>query len=67
MRSECLPFSQIPHTTRLFADFLSYQPNVHQFYWRSAFFAEWFKDQGAAVHQDAQRRERVSAILERQN
>lgn len=67
VRSECLPFSQIPHTTRLFADFLSYQPNIHQFYSRSAFFAEWFKDQSPAVRHDAQRRERVSDILERQN
>jgi len=67
VRSECLPFRQIPHTTRLFGDFLSYQPNIHQFYSRSAFFTEWFKDQGPSVRHDAQRRERVSAILERQN
>ena len=26
MKAHCLPFSQIPHTTRLFTDFLSYLP-----------------------------------------
>ena len=32
MKAHCLPFSQIPHTTRLFADFLAYIPNIRQFY-----------------------------------
>ena len=67
MRSECLPFSQIPHSTPLFTDFLSFQPKVRQFYPRSAFFLEWLKDEAAAVSYDSQRRERVATILERQN
>ena len=67
MKSECLPFSQIPHTTRLFADFLSGDSKVLQFYPRSAYFNQWFKDQASSLHYDSERRERVSAILERQN
>lgn len=67
MRSECLPFSQIPHTTPLFTDFLSYQPKVQPFFPRSAFFAEWLKDEAIAVSYDSQRRERVATVLERQN
>ena len=46
MKSECLPFSQIPHTTRLFADFLSDHSKVQQFYPRSAYFNQWFEGRG---------------------
>lgn len=67
MRSECLPFSQIPHTTPLFTDFLSYQSRLHRFYSHSPFFAEWLQDEAAAVRYEAQRRERVATILDRQN
>lgn len=67
MRSECLPFSQIPHTTPLFTDFLSYQSKLYQFYPHSPFFAEWLKDEASAVRYDAQRREQVAAILDREN
>ena len=67
MRSECLPFTQIPHATPLFTDFLSYQPKVHPFYPRSAFLAEWLKSEAAAVHYDVQRQARVATILARQN
>jgi bacillithiol biosynthesis cysteine-adding enzyme BshC len=65
--SECLPFSQIPHTARLFADFLSSHSKVQQFYPRSANFSEWFKDEAASLRYDSERRQRVSSILERQN
>src|SRR5271169_4034003 len=67
VKSECLPFSQIPHTTRLFADFLSDQSKVQQFYPRSAYFNQWFKDEASTLRYDSDRRARVSAILERQN
>ncbi len=67
MKSQCLPFGQIPHTTRLFADFLSYSPQVQQFYPRSPRFSEWFKDEAAGVVYESSRRQEVSAALERQN
>jgi bacillithiol biosynthesis cysteine-adding enzyme BshC len=67
VKSECLPFSQIPHTTRLFADFISDHIKVQQFYPRSAHFNEWFKDEASRLAYDATRRQQVSAILERQN
>ena len=67
MKSECLPFSQIPHTTQLFADFLSDYSKVRQFYPRSPYFNQWMKDEAAAVRYDPARRERVAAILARQN
>ncbi len=65
MKAQCLPYTQIPHTTRLFADFLSDFPKVQQFYPSSPNSSDWQKT--PIVRYDDQRRARVSAILERQN
>jgi bacillithiol synthase len=67
MKSQCLPFQQIPHTTRLFLDYLSYTPSVRSFYPRSPIFSEWVKDESKRVVYDTARRGKVSEILERQN
>ena len=67
MKSQCLPFQQIPHTTRLFLDYLSYTASVRGFYPRSPIFSEWVKDESQRVGYDAARRGKVSEILERQN
>jgi bacillithiol biosynthesis cysteine-adding enzyme BshC len=67
VKSHCLPFSQIPHTTRLFTDFLAYSPKVAQFYPRSPFFGEWVKEEAERVKYDSARRANVAEILERQN
>ncbi|MGB0012446.1 MAG: bacillithiol biosynthesis cysteine-adding enzyme BshC [Candidatus Sulfotelmatobacter sp.] len=67
MKSQCLPFAQIPHTTRLFTDFLSYSPAVRPFYPHSPHFDEWFKVEASNIKYESARRERVSVILERQN
>ncbi|MGA8620031.1 MAG: bacillithiol biosynthesis cysteine-adding enzyme BshC [Candidatus Sulfotelmatobacter sp.] len=67
MKAQCLPFTQIPQTTPLFTDFLSYSSNVRPFYPHSPQFSEWVKPEASALRYDASRRERVSAILERQN
>jgi bacillithiol synthase len=67
VKSQCMLFTQIPHTTRLFTDFLSYSPSVRQFYPHSPHFGEWLKTEAINLRYDAARREQVSAILERQN
>lgn len=67
MKAQCLPFTQIPHTTRLFTDFLAYSPGVQPFYPHSPHFSEWSKAQASALRYDPSQRERVSTILERQN
>jgi bacillithiol biosynthesis cysteine-adding enzyme BshC len=67
VKSQCLPFAQVPHTTRLFTDFLAYSPSVQPFYPHSPHFGEWVKSQASALDYDSDRRERISAILERQN
>lgn len=68
MKAHCLPFSQIPHTTKLLLDFLSWSPPIQQFYPRSPYFQDWMKeDETLNPRYDSSRRERVVAILERQN
>ncbi|MGA7822029.1 MAG: bacillithiol biosynthesis cysteine-adding enzyme BshC [Candidatus Sulfotelmatobacter sp.] len=67
MKSQCLPFSRIPHATQLFLDFLAYSPSVRRFYPHSPHFSEWVKTEASAVQYDDSRRQRISAILERQN
>ena len=67
MKSQCLQFTQIPHTTRLFLDYLSYTPSVRGMYPRSPIFSEWVKEEAQRVDYDSARRAKVSEILERQN
>lgn len=67
MKAQCLPFTQIPHTTRLFTDFLAYSSSVQPFYPHSPHFSEWSKAEASALEYDPSRRERVSTILEEQN
>jgi bacillithiol synthase len=67
VKVECLPFSQIPHSTRLFLDFLSYTSEVLPFYPHSPQISDWLKQATPNGRYDATRRQQVSDILERQN
>lgn len=67
MKAQCLPFQRIPHSTRLFLDYLSYVPAVRGLYPRSPLFSEWFKEEAPRVQYDAARRGKVSDTLEQQN
>jgi bacillithiol biosynthesis cysteine-adding enzyme BshC len=67
VKAQCLPFGQIPHTTRLFTDFLQYSPPMQQFYPRCPSFGEWMQQEASRINYDSSRRERVADILERQN
>jgi bacillithiol synthase len=67
VKAHCLPFSQIPHTTRLFTDFLAYSPSVRSFYPQSPYFKDWMKQQVSGLQYGPARRDKVSLILERQN
>jgi len=67
VKVQCLPFSEIPHTTRLFSDFLNQSPAVRQFYRRSPRFSDWFQDEASQVPHDRQRHQQVADVLERQN
>jgi bacillithiol synthase len=65
VKAQCLPYAQIPHTSRLFLDFLSDFSKVQPFYPSSPYSSEWQKP--TRRHYDPERRARVSEILERQN
>jgi bacillithiol synthase len=67
VKAQCLPFRQIPHTTKLFIDFLSWAPSLQHFYPRPPRLAEWVKDETFALRYDPARRENIAGILERQN
>jgi bacillithiol synthase len=67
VKAECLPFAQIPHTTRLFSDFLSHSPNLEQFYPRFSSFRDCLKQETLTQRYDSARRQRVSEVLQRQN
>lgn len=67
MKAHCLPFSQIPHTTRLFIDLLAYSSDIRPFYPLSPIFSEWMKTESAKISYDSSRRREVAGILERQN
>jgi bacillithiol biosynthesis cysteine-adding enzyme BshC len=62
---DCLPFTQIPHTTKLFLDFLSYSPKIRSFYPTSPNISDWLTRQ--TKRYDPDRRQQISGILERQN
>lgn len=67
MKSDCLSFSAIPHSSRLFLDYLHDFSKVSQFYPRVPNPRQWLAEQAAELRYDDQRRERVAAVLERQN
>ena len=67
VQSDCLPFSDIPHTTPLFDDFLSWAPRVQSFYPRPPQPSRWLSEQAGSIRYEDGRRKKVADILDRQN
>ncbi|HEV7551404.1 MAG TPA: bacillithiol biosynthesis cysteine-adding enzyme BshC [Candidatus Angelobacter sp.] len=67
VETECLPLSSIPHTTRLFDDFLHNFERVKQFYARPPLSQDWWAEEIKNIQYPPERRQAVAAILERQN
>jgi len=67
VKAHCLPFAQIPHTSRLFLDYLAHAPAVRAFYPKSPQFVEWVGEENPSVRYDPIRRNRVADALLRQN
>lgn len=67
VETECLPFSSIPHTTRLFEDYLHHFDRVKRFYARPPLSQDWWTDEINKINYPTERRQAVAAILERQN
>jgi bacillithiol biosynthesis cysteine-adding enzyme BshC len=67
--SECLPFSSIPHTSRLFDDFIHHFDKVRKFYAHPPLEGNWWRDEAERRRIDYPdiRRKAVAAVLERQN
>lgn len=67
MDPECIPFSSIPHTTRLFDDFLHHFDRVRSFYARPPMVGNWWEEERQRIDYPDARRKTVAAILDRQN
>jgi bacillithiol synthase len=67
VESHCLSFHEIPHSTRLFVEYLYGFDNVQQFFPRAPFSRDWLGDEISRLHYDQARRQRVAAVLETQN
>lgn len=67
LEPQCLSFSRIPHTTRLFDDYLHHFDKVKQFYGRPPLSQDWWQDEIKKVQYPADRRKAVATVLERQN
>jgi len=67
LETECLPFSSIPHTARLFDDYLHAFDRVKQFYARPPLSQDWWAEEVQKIQYPVERRQAVAAILERQN
>jgi len=67
VRSECLPFTAIPHTTPLFSDYLYNFPKVQEFYARPPQLGAWAADEARSIKYDEARRAQIAGILDRQN
>jgi bacillithiol synthase len=67
VKAQCIPFTQIPHTTRLFSDFLYDFPKVSSFYPRPPHYTGWLTEQAKAVLYDGERRRQVAGALLRKN
>jgi bacillithiol synthase len=67
MKSHCYPFRNIPHSSKLFLDYLDFSPPVQAFYSQSPYFLEWAKQEAERVQYPADRRARIATILDGQN
>ncbi len=67
LRSQCVSFHQVPHSSALFNDFLYDFERVARFFRRSPAPRQWFADQARSLDYAASRRAQIADILERQN
>jgi bacillithiol biosynthesis cysteine-adding enzyme BshC len=63
---DCISFRAIPHTTKLFADFLSHSPEIDRFFPYS-FDAAYIAQRAKTVPHGTEIHRRVADVLEREN
>ena len=66
MIPDCISFNSIPHTTRIFSDFLSYSPEICKFFPTQP-DVEHVVAFAKSVQRDRERQARVADALEKQN
>lgn len=66
MKTECMPFTSIPHNSRLFLDFLFQYEKVAHFYAHRP-HSQAVLEHARALQFPAERRARVADVLEKQN
>ena len=66
MIPDCISFSSIPHTTKLFSDFLSQSPDIRRFFPHSSDQAH-IASLASVVPSGTETHRRVADVLERQN
>ena len=66
MIPDCIPFSSIPHTTKLFSDFLAYAPEVQKFFPNPP-DASQVAERSATVPHGTEINVKVADVLEKQN
>lgn len=67
MTPDCLPFSELPHTSSLFLDYIHSFDKVHEYFAQPPLTRDWMPAVARALPYDNERRARVAGILERQN
>ena len=67
VETECLPFSSIPHTTRLFDDYLHHFDRVKRFYARPPLSQDWWAEESQKINIQRSGGRPWRPILERQN
>ena len=67
MDSHSIPYTHLPHTSRLFADYLYDYGRVSEFYSYNPFEAESFRKAAQAISYPADLRRQVVAVLKEQN
>lgn len=66
VKTECMPFTAIPHSSRLFLDFLFHYEKVERFYAHRPHL-EAVVEHARKLEFPAERRARVADVLEKQN
>ncbi len=67
MESQCVSFASIPHTSRLFEDYLHHFERVQRFFARPPLKQDWWKEEISRIQYPSERRAQVADILEKQN
>jgi bacillithiol synthase len=67
LSAECLPLSQLPAVTRLYADYLTAFERVSRYYGRPPLARDWFAEEAKKITYADERRAKVADVLGRQN